>query len=331
MNKKKFDVISNLHDFISMRSDTIIKKEYKKIRSLQTINLLIKCYYEDEIPNVYFSRSGCEIENFPDFQEEYSKHDSVRLLGSLITHNFNEAIVSLCLGNYFSTIVFLRSIFEWEIKTLAIITDLSLLTGKKEHKNKISCFDGLRSLEKSYQATRSKELRNKIKLEKNKIKVDERFSEEDKSFLLLLLSERKSFSHIIRNLNTDLLKYIDIGKYTRYNEFLLCLYSELSEYTHISIDELDKISIGGARYFYNKQEFNYFFSKVSIILDIILYLYLVIFDLEVHNSTDEYRFERRKKLKWIFDKTANEITFLKSTKKLLNSKKWISEKGSTFI
>ena len=235
-----FDLLGDLHTFVKERSSLICKNQSKRLCRLEMAHLFIKSYYEFFLPNVYVTRSGCEIEHIE--MCSYSDHDSARIIGSLITHHFNEAIVSLSVGNYYSALICLRSVIEWDLSLLAAITDVSLLTGDKAHQKKIMCIAGLTMLIEADRVNRqNRKAISSLRRDLSKRKFDA----DSKMLFSLRLATRQSFAKLIKGLDFRLLRYIHPESESSARDTLLSLYyGQLSGLVHFSEQELVALPTG---------------------------------------------------------------------------------------
>ncbi len=137
----RYDTIGNIPEFVKQRSQMIYAEKRSNFDDLFRCKSFISFILEMRLPKLYYTRCGCDIEQhmFP-VDLVPSSCDSVRNIGALMCYQINELTVHLGTGAYDAAIFSLRPLLEWVIKTLAGVTDLSILTGHKQYKNKAGCF-----------------------------------------------------------------------------------------------------------------------------------------------------------------------------------------------
>ena len=140
-----FDFIFNLPEFIAARAQAIHKRRENQIYVINRVVLLLN-HIIDNLPCVYITRSGCEVEEHTLYA--HSKHDTSRIIGDLLVTEFNEMLVNLSSGSYDSALRTTRSMIEWLVKAVASVSDRSILckTLKEQNRNRAVCFEGLREL-----------------------------------------------------------------------------------------------------------------------------------------------------------------------------------------
>lgn len=329
-----FDFIFDIPKFIKRRSLAIHKKRENEIFSIKRIIILLNHVFE-QLPQVYVTRSGCEVEEFP--MQLHSEHDSARNIGALMITEYNELLVNLCIGSYNSAVRNIRSLIEWLVRTVAAVSDRSILTKpKNKNKNKAVCFAGLKKMMLS---SRSKERMDKQYRKKlrNELKNYSLEPQTNQNILSILNSEIKpGVGSIPSQLNEIIKKNLIINdpledKSVRDSEVIYLIYDILSQYIHNSIDRFYDLEPGGATKFFDSEQFDIVYSIIMTASDIVLYFYFILLDIDVFHSNQEWKQSWRYEIKKIFTDTKMDQKYFSSTKSLLHSTEWNKKPPIEFV
>lgn len=310
----------------------------KNFVNIKKIIVMIN-YIFDNLPRLYYTRAGCEIEEFD--TEYHSDHDAVRNIGALIISKYNELMIDLSVGSYNSAVGCTRSIFEWLLRTIAVVSDRSILTTLPSDKNKPTCFAGLM---KMIQYGRWK----KIMTEDDKKRIQDFLKHTSKTKIsnpevneftdLYIGTVRSRIPHgigeIPNKLNDLILKNIVIQNPFRKEllhgkEALYVYYDIVSEHIHKDIENL-YTEPGGRTIFIDLKEFDDAYSQIILMSDLILYFYLILIDLDVFHSNRDENIRWRKKAKKILKSFRLSSKQFASTNSLLVSPEWNSKPPISF-
>lgn len=329
-----FDVITNPPEFIKRRSDVIFEKKINELEIINKIIILINFVF-DNLPLVYVTRSGCEVEEFP--FEIHSGHDSSRIIGSLLITELNELLVNLCVGSYYSAIRNNRSLIEWLVRTIAAVSDRSLLTSEKENnQNKAVCFEGLEVLLERAEllAKAPKHLRKEFK---KSFELYKKNPNHDKKIAEILGAEiPPGIGNIPNGLNPKILQHLKIqnpenNQTIQNSEVIYCIYTILSKYVHNHMRRIDELEPGGNTQFLNLKQFDEVFPIIITSLDVIIYLYFMLIDIDIFHCNLDWKKQWRVNVKEFFDQAKFDQKYFLATNSLLNSQDWNSNPPIQFV
>jgi hypothetical protein len=287
------------------------------------------------LPNLYYTRCGCEIEDFPDAYP--SEHDAVRNIGSLVTGEYNELLLNLYTGSYNSAIRCSRAVLEWLLRSVAAVSDLSILTNVPEDKNKAACFYGLQELTEWSKWKRTG--RTAFNSTKHDLKdLAEKLADYPEIQLImkrkLHVDIRDGIGNIPDRLNESILKYLQTtnsedGKVLYGKDALRHTYDVLSKHVHVDAEKIDADPHGTQ--FFDEEKFEETFSTIIRASDINLYLFLLLMDIDVFHSNKDWKYRWRQKTLEILEPKLVPIEKLPSTSSLLKSSEWCSDKMVEFV
>ena len=315
-----FDLIEDISEFVRKRSNAIYKSRRNDIDEInKTIRLIL--FILLSIPMSYTPRCGYSIEEFPD--APHSWHDTSRIIGSLLINEINELIVNLSCGSNRSALRTARSMFEWIIRIVAAISNRQIFSDLDSDKNVPVCYYGLSKV-----MTLNEDIKRSTKINKSKKQA---YKEIQKEFKKINESNPKEISwyafkynatipnglgKIPEKLNVQILSNVEIMnipalEYTKGSEAIYEIYRLLSNYVHNDVGKINEIQQDGATSFLNLDEFDDIYSILIPTIDIILYHYLILLDMDVY-------FEKPIKIKYR-KKIKKEFLKLKFSKKLFHN------------
>jgi hypothetical protein len=325
----RYDIITDFPTFIKLRSKRIHDTYADEVFIIKRAILVVNYIMDNLIPNLYFTRSECEVAEY--HMTPHSVHDSARNLCSLFVYDYNQILISLCTGCYDSAIICSRSIFEWSIRTISAVSDLSILTNKESDKHKAVCFEVLLKLMDV--SNHNKKLsRNDKKTINHELKsLKEKEDAEFFNFIDTLVKIKLSFGlgDLPKKLSSSILKYFKIETHNKKingAKALYYVYEILSKYTHKDVSQIIKSHPEGLTEFFNRKEFEEIYNIIILILDIQLCLLLLVIDIDVYSSNKKARKKWRSEVKKIFEDANlwSKSTF-KCTMHLINSQVWNSK------
>jgi len=326
-NDYVYDIITDLPTFISLRAARIHSTYINEVFILKRIIITVNYIMDSLIPRFYITRSGCGVEEFNSIP--HSSHDTARNMSSLFIYLYNQTLISLCTGCYDSAIISVRSLFEWLLRAISGITDLSILTKNNKDKNKAICFDGLMTLMNASNINKKSNKQKYLDAELSSLKKNQ--DNNFVHFLETLLNARITFGidNIPNKLSPTILKYFNISIQKinkKESNALFFLYELLSNYTHKDVSQLIKLHPGGGTEFLNKKEFKEVYNILILVADIQMCLLLMIIDIDVFHLDAKTRRRWRLEVLKIFDtpKLWPKKT-LTCTKQLVKSQLWNSK------
>ncbi len=325
-----FDLIENIPEFINERSNAIYKSRKNDIDEInKTIRLIL--FILLSIPMTYTPRCGYSIEEFPN--APHSGHDTSRVIGSLLINEINELVVNLSCGSNRSALRTSRSMFEWIIRIVAAISNRQIFSDLDSDKNVPVCYDGLTKT-----MNFNKNIRRSTKIDKSKKQTYKEIQKEIKkinesnpkeiSWLAFRYNATipNGLGKIPEKLNAQILSNIEIInitalKYIKGSEAIYEIYGLLSNYVHNDVEKIDEIPQDGATSFLNLGEFDDVYSILIPAIDIILYHYLILLDMDIY-SEKLMKTKYRKKIKEVFLKLKFPKELFHNCFKLLESNMW---------
>lgn len=334
----RYDFLDNIPIFVRRRSIAHYKKKSDELYRITRMILMVNWLLEN-LPQVYLTRSGCEVEEHP--MQAHSDHDGVRNIGALIISEYNELLVSLYTGSYNSAIRCTRAILEWLVKYIAAVSDANIISRLESDKNKAFCFEGLNraidisKIKENLQRSGSDEYRQKMKFLKAKIKSV--YGGNTSLFLQRLptIKVPDGVGNIPARLPdsiTSHLAIVNAGKKYQGKAVLYEIYNILSTNIHMGQNELFSLQPGGTAHFFDQDRFQETYNTIMQASDTILYLFILLIDIDVFTWYEESRINWRRFMKGTFE-ASKIITeeYFQSTKALLNSDTWNSDSASMFI
>ena len=336
-----YDTIADIPGLIRKKSLITFAKKRCKITLFQGLSFLITQILE-ELPNNYTSRSGKDIEYI--FTEPCTDHDAARYVGALIEYELNELLINITVGSYGSAIRGMRHLYEWVIRTVVLINDRSALTDKDVDKDKslgfytIICL--MESLNIKQQLTKGKKSEYKKQIEKyfdeGKIDLETKklclsdigfgitkyIDRCNDSFLKHIYFDNECKDISMNVFAYDLLKKLFEQKYDNepQKRMLQDLYRKLSEYVHISPNQLGIMTENQSIPVFDSDDFDSAFDLISISLDVIFYFYILLLDTDVYHSDPEWKYSWRRGIMKSFDELIIPTQFMRFTKSLLHDK-----------
>ncbi len=347
---EKYNMIGDVASFVKIRSDKIFSKHIVEFANLQRFVFFID-FLRNYLPQRYISLGGCLVKDNSFMEpEKPDPCDATRNIGNLIVRQHNQMVSSLSVGCYEGAFNCLRCLIEWEIKTLSAITDLSILSNELRHKNNPCCFSAFCRLMETSDRNRlltrkkkneirrlSKEFANKIE-ESNDLELRKILS-----FVSLeSVSVRDGIGDYPKKLNPNILKYIKYKhgkKIFSGSEAVYKIYELLSINTHFSLSKFNKIDVDGCVDFYDKKEFMQNYNHIVKVIDAVLYLFIMIIDIDVFHRENKWRANWRQKVDKTFQEAKKEFENSKNRKylkdfisvnALLSSKEWTSKDATKF-
>lgn len=332
-----YDFIFDVPEFIKRRSNALYHHREQNIFLIKRILIFLN-YVIDNLPMVYVTRSGCYVEEH--VFAEHSRHDTSRIVGSLLVTEFNELLINLVTGSYNSSLRTMRSMIEWLVRTLAATSDRSMLTYLPNDKNCAVCFAGL------IEMMEAKDFHKNLQEENN-------YSNDEMKTLKQLVTKNEAISehvgYIARFLNTKIpigvgvlpkklndtikkkikvkdheSKEIIIG-----SDAIYAIYHLLSMPIHNTLEKIYEMNPGGESNFLDLDKFDDTFKIILSASDLILSLYVILIDIDVFH-------EREHKIQWrkfVFE-TFRDSKFGKHVffgcESLLKSKFWLTTPPTEF-
>ena len=316
-----FDFIVDIPRFIQYRVDAVVKHHKSQICTVQKTVILVNQIMEN-LPACYTTRSGCEVEDHP--LQEHSDHDASRLMGVLLVTELNEIVVNLCSGAHRSAVRTMRSLLEWMLRTVAAVSDRRIFTENSRDANRAVCFEGLR-IAIQYGEARGKMNKEERRLDAELLKTARR---DDKAahFLDFVTSARISdgVGTIPKRLNDKIMYSINQNHKTQGNmegtNPLYCIYNQLSQHVHNTISKLDDMQYGGLTEFHDSEYFNESCLMICRAVDVVLYLYFILLDIDIfHQLDDKRRYREYAKKKFCENFAERELIICRT---LFESKVW---------
>ena len=316
-----FDFIPDIPRFIQDRVSTVTKHHKNQVvtvrRTVRLINLII-----DALPLCYATRSGCEVEEYP--MQEHSEHDTARIMGALLVAELNELVVNLCSGSHNSALRTVRSLLEWLVKAAAAVSDLQIFVNRPEYANKAVCLRGLLLAARWYKARRKYKEPKQRELLKMSQNISSAYLTRVADFLIRAKIP-DGVGKIPNSLNDKIMSNMKeqdpkTWKITEGSALLYTIYDQLSQSVHNEPFKLDDIPYGGLTEFHDQQRFDESYRVLYRAVDVILYLYLVLVDIDVFHGSDNkkrYRDYAQKTFAEIFVNGEFDIC-----RTLFNSKTW---------
>ena len=336
-----YDIIEDIPEFIKTRSIAIYKLNKKYIDEINKSLKLIK-FSLLQIPLSYTSRCKHDIERFP---YSHPSHDTSRVISSLLINEINELIVNLSCGSNRSALRTTRSMMEWVIRVVAAISNRQIFSGLSSDKNMPLCYEGLKEVITFHEVQKfmMRDMKEGGSFEKikNIMMGDKEKRVSFRKTKNIMKRHKMTYPWIAfkynanipnglgsmpEKLNEQILFNIKIvHNKTKETEIgssaIRLLYNLLSEYVHNSVDTIDEISQDGSTSFLNIDEFDRVYSILIPTIDVILYHYFILVDMDVYYEKTA-RIEYRKKIKEVFLKTKFSRESFHSCYKLFDSDVW---------
>ena len=324
-----FDFIVNLPEFIAKRAQAIHKRRENQIYVIKRITLLLN-YVIENLPMAYTTRSGCKVEER--ILQAHSKHDTSRIIGTLLITEFNELLVNLSSGSHDSALRTMRSMIEWLTKAVAAVSNRSILCkiSKDQNRNRAICFEGLRELiiVNKLQKSHSKEKKQISKSLKKFIQATPELT--DSMRYRLFRADAKipdGIGSIPKELNDKIMTNFKIQnpatkEIKNGSEALYSIYEILSQSVHYDLAKIEEIHYGGAVDFIDLEQFDKTYSIVIAAADAILYLYFILIDIDILHFDKETRKEGREFLKQTFYNSKFGKQTFYACDRLLKSQQW---------
>lgn len=338
-----YDFLDNIPIFIRRRAVVHYNKKANELYRITRITLLVNWILENVIPMFYITRSGCDVEEFP--MQEHDEHDSARYIGALLIAEYNELIVNMYAGSYNSAIRCTRSVFEWLIKCVAAVSDASIISGVKSDRNKAYCFEGLNKAidisknKERFSRADKQEYKKDMKMMQDIIENKLKDFPRTKLRLQRMASTRvrDGIGDIPRQLNEMITQNISVkvedgstlcsGAIALYE-----VYDRLSQNVHMSQEELFGLRPGGISRFFDEEGFDETYETIMLASDVILYLLIILIDLDVFYWDKSSKVEWRKEMKKLFEQSyLYDGSHFSITKYLLDGKIWRSNPPLEFV
>ena len=321
MNKNNhcYDEITHPAEFVKQRGSKIFHDQKDKFKIILTfIHTFNELFYN--LPRLYCTRSDqYQIEEFDG--EPHSLHDAVRQIGSLIIKETNELSSTMVIGAYDSSMRTVRSLFEWIIRALEVITNSTKPNRQKEYPDDFYSLFITHYIAQITHGTKDKAQKEKI----IKQKIQERVLPED-SIHFIDYKIDWGVTKQIQRLDDKILAVISVENNNAASgkNKLLEIYALLSQHVHMNTANILDIMPRGYASFYNKDEFNLLFKRIIITLDVILALYIILIDCDVYHCDVQWKKRWRNKTKETLENIILQNDVFLTTKALLSSKTWNS-------
>jgi len=310
---------------IQKTSKQIYEKKKNEFEILRLCYTTFTYLTDRKIPTLYSTRDGHEIENVPG--ANLSSYDASRHVLSWAIQEFSELYYNLLTGTFHSAVRSSRVLYRWIIRIVSALTDLSIITGKKEDRYTPGCFFAFIEIyknslmRKNITKFESKSFLKQIDLDKKTGRIDVHDE------MLLKTDIDFDIDFFINQFNSLIYESIELKK-PETDEILTgktalkFLNSLLDDYPYNDLNYFEKNQSED----YHQQlekDFDKSFSIIIIVLDIIITLILILIDFDVYHGNKEWRLEWRNDIKKITDLGFNAEQF-RSLNALFNSRIWNS-------
>lgn len=300
-DEDEFEDETNPISAINKISSHIYTKKKKEFEILIVCKTLLSTLY-GSLPNVYTTKDGHEIEDVG-FSNP-SKHDASRHILSLVIGEYHELFNNLMIGSFNSAVRSIKEAYEWVIRIVCALTDLSVITSKKSDLYTPGCFFAFMEIYKHSQMRdnvskfESQSFLKIIDQEKQIGSIDEHDE------LLLKTELDLNVRNFINKFNSLIYENIELNKIETKETItgknaLLYLISKLENYPYNNPEKILKKHHDMPSDF-DEDAFDNAFSLIIVTTDVILSLMLIMMDFDVFHGNKEWKKRRREEIQKLF-------------------------------